>query len=406
MSKSVVVSNGYGQFHLARLAENLERQGRLSRLLTGAYVPRPVQRIVKNISPGQAIRRLVDRGLEIPDASIRSFWPGELPHQLAQRMRHRGFSRAADFFVRLSLDGYASWASARLSETQGAGIYHFRAGMGGKSVEKARSMGMKTLCDHSIAHPRLLAGLVDGSGDRAATLNSLWSRVEADMAQADGVIVNSDFVASTCLAEGMLASKIRVAYTGVDPTFLAAIDEHVSEGRFDHTQVAFAGTLERRKGIDAVVSASMHFSRSDLEWSLIGEWEPDAINLRKLVPTYVLQLPKLPRNQLARILAATTVFVFPSRAEGSARVVAEALAAGCFVITTLNTGSIVRDGIDGKIVDVGDPLAIASAVREYLAVPADERRRISAETMRYARSRLSEASYTSSVIDAYEALAV
>ena len=55
------------------------------------------------------------------------------------------------------------------------------------------------------------------------------------------------------------------------------------------------------------------------------------------------------------------VFVFPSYAEGSARAVFEALACGCYVITTPNSGSIVEDGVHGALVPP-DPEAIAAAI--------------------------------------------
>ena len=45
------------------------------------------------------------------------------------------------------------------------------------------------------------------------------------------------------------------------------------------------------------------------------------------------------------------IFLFPSFAEGSARVIFEAMAAGCYIITTNNSGSIVKDGIHGAIID-------------------------------------------------------
>ena len=43
----------------------------------------------------------------------------------------------------------------------------------------------------------------------------------------------------------------------------------------------------------------------------------------------------------------------PASVEGSARVVFEALAAGCYVITTPNAGSIVKDEVHGALVEPG-----------------------------------------------------
>ena len=60
----------------------------------------------------------------------------------------------------------------------------------------------------------------------------------------------------------------------------------------------------------------------------------------------------------ARFYGQADVFVFPSIVEGSANTNYEAMAAGLPVITTLNAGSVVRDGIDGFIVPIRDPDAI------------------------------------------------
>jgi glycosyltransferase involved in cell wall biosynthesis len=48
------------------------------------------------------------------------------------------------------------------------------------------------------------------------------------------------------------------------------------------------------------------------------------------------------------------IFIFPSLLEGSAKAVYEAMSYGLPVITTENAGSIIEDGKDGFIVDIGD----------------------------------------------------
>jgi glycosyltransferase involved in cell wall biosynthesis len=62
---------------------------------------------------------------------------------------------------------------------------------------------------------------------------------------------------------------------------------------------------------------------------------------------------------MAEHYAWADLFLLPSICEGSATVCYEALAAGLPVITTENAGSVVRDGIDGFIVPIRDPGAIA-----------------------------------------------
>jgi glycosyltransferase involved in cell wall biosynthesis len=62
-------------------------------------------------------------------------------------------------------------------------------------------------------------------------------------------------------------------------------------------------------------------------------------------------------------------FLLPSLCEGSATVTYEALAYGLPVICTPNTGSVVRDGIEGFVVPIRDPNAIAGRIEELAANP-------------------------------------
>lgn len=71
-------------------------------------------------------------------------------------------------------------------------------------------------------------------------------------------------------------------------------------------------------------------------------------------------LGRVPRAEMKDLYNWADVFVLPSICEGSAMVTYEALLAGIPTITTDNSGSIVRDGIDGAIVPIREIDAIAN----------------------------------------------
>ena len=58
----------------------------------------------------------------------------------------------------------------------------------------------------------------------------------------------------------------------------------------------------------------------------------------------------------------TDVLVLPTLCEGSATVTYEALASGVPVITTENSGSVVREGIDGFVVPIRDAVSLAEKI--------------------------------------------
>ena len=69
-----------------------------------------------------------------------------------------------------------------------------------------------------------------------------------------------------------------------------------------------------------------------------------------------------------KFIARAQLFLLTSRYEGFGNVLIEAMACGVPVIATASSGTrdIVRDGIDGRLVDVHSPHSIAAAVVEVL----------------------------------------
>ena len=78
------------------------------------------------------------------------------------------------------------------------------------------------------------------------------------------------------------------------------------------------------------------------------------------------------RNDRAELLAAADVCVMPSRFEPFGTVMAEAWSAGTPLITAAAQGPLayVKDGINGLMVPIDDPLALAAAVRRVISDPA------------------------------------
>ncbi|MCK4375945.1 MAG: glycosyltransferase family 4 protein, partial [Candidatus Brocadiae bacterium] len=88
--------------------------------------------------------------------------------------------------------------------------------------------------------------------------------------------------------------------------------------------------------------------------------------LMSACPANVEVVGPVPRDEVMMHYRWADVFCLPSICEGSATVTYEALAAGLPVVTTSNTGSIVRDGVEGFIVPIRDSDAIADALARLL----------------------------------------
>lgn len=114
----------------------------------------------------------------------------------------------------------------------------------------------------------------------------------------------------------------------------------------------FAGTLCLRKGIQYVAECAKQMAGS-VEFSAVG---PSILSesAMKEVGRHIKIVGSVPRSEMKLYWEWADVLILPSLCEGSATVTYEALSAGVPVICTNETGSVVKDGVDGFIVEARD----------------------------------------------------
>jgi glycosyltransferase involved in cell wall biosynthesis len=94
-------------------------------------------------------------------------------------------------------------------------------------------------------------------------------------------------------------------------------------------------------------------------------------SMRPILPKYrdlpIEWAPPLPHSQLAERLRGADIFVLPSLEEGLVRTALEAMACGLPVVLTPHTGAndLVVPGVNGEVVPIRDPQAIADAVLKW-----------------------------------------
>lgn len=411
---SVIVSNGFNRFHMAVAAASLARTGALSLFVTGAY-PTPGLRRAARYLPRRAFGKLLGRNENVPDDLVRPLWWTELPHLLGQTLERR-FGRSAFSQALLTMGmrsyGRAACRIVREGAARGARIYHFRAGYGGASLREARRLGLITVCDHSAVHPALFEYTgVHGGAFPASPLpppaDAFWAAVQSDIDEADIVLVNSDFVRETFAFQKFDLSKVRVIYLGIDEQFLSRIPSRpVAPASVVKTlHLLFAGAFSKRKGAIELLEALAMLPDLDWQLSIVGQVDADirTAYAAPLTAPRICELGWIARDELAVRMTEADIFVFPSLGDGSARVVFEALACGCYVVTTPNAGSIVRDGIHGALVPPGVPDALADALRKA----ASNRQRlleIGAENARLIYANYGQTRYGEQLADLYHSL--
>jgi glycosyltransferase involved in cell wall biosynthesis len=216
----------------------------------------------------------------------------------------------------------------------------------------ARECGLVGVLDVPSAHEYVRREL-EREGVR--TTDRITSRVHAERALTHRILAPSDFVVRCLVEHGVEQKKIlRLPYGANVRDDLAD-----AERRERVFRTLFVGAVGPGKGVRYLLDAWRAVALPDAELLLVGGAGPYGRQLLRRSGGKVRWLGQVSRTEAVAWFTRSDVFVLPSLAEGSALVTYEAMAAGLPVITTPNSGSIVRDGIDGFIVPPRDVEALA-----------------------------------------------
>jgi glycogen synthase len=147
------------------------------------------------------------------------------------------------------------------------------------------------------------------------------------------------------------------------------------------TDVIFSGTLTAKKGIISLIRAWHRVveAHPSARLRVFGKDTPRAGGssmlefLRGELPAAVRSTVSFHghthRDQLLTELARARVAVFPSYAEAFAMAPLEAMAAGCPTVYSLRGSGpeLIEEGVDGLLVEPGDPEQIAASINRVLA---------------------------------------
>jgi len=196
----------------------------------------------------------------------------------------------------------------------------------------------------------------------------LEERERQEWQLADCIVGGSEFVAGGLRQCGVPEGKIRVVPYGVDPTRFALNTPLTQKQRSGPLRVLFVGRVSVMKGTPDLLHALALLGPNWVHARLIGGVDLDNRKLQAFSKVAEI-VGYVPRTELGAHYRWAEVFCFPSLTEGSATVTYEALMSGVPVVATPNAGAPVRDGVDGVLVPIRDPQALANALQRYLDEP-------------------------------------
>ena len=250
------------------------------------------------------------------------------------------------------------------------------SGCGLYAGKRAQQLGGLHICDRGSSHIRMQDELLYEEYKRyGAPWHGIDQRTiakeEAEYEQANWISVPSQFCVDSFLANGVSASKVvKIPYGARLERFYPS--HPIASKQDDEFRVLFVGQGGPRKGFIDLLKAFSLLQYPRKRLTLIGSLSSEAqALLGQIAPSHVEFLGIVPNTQLRDHYRHASVFVLPSVEEGLAMVMGEAMACGCPVIASTNTGAadLFTDGQEGFIVPIRSPGVIADRLQQLADEP-------------------------------------
>lgn len=348
-----------------------------------------------------AVRALYDRGFlkiavsygnksDLPRSNLFSL-PGNPAKLLFFLPRH---------YYRPLRKGFLDFVTSRIILKKGCNIFHGWNNQALRSIKAAKKIGAKTILECGSTHRDFREKIIKeeyksfGMDIVEPPEYARESSLE-EISLSDSIFLPSEFARKTFIEAGVSKDKLFVINRGADLEKFKP--DVVKDKKF---RVLFAGRLSLRKGIQYLLEAWKELKIRDAELVLVGSISDDIKPfLSKYSDTGNIIFKGFLKDP-SEIYKKSSIFVFPSLEEGSAKVTYEAMAAGLPVVTTENSGSVVRNGLEGFLIPIRDAEAIKDKISYFFDNPG-EIDRMSKNAQEHIK-RFTWNNYRNSLMDAYD----
>ena len=268
---------------------------------------------------------------------------------------------------------YLDWIASRHLETGRYDFFHSWSGDCLQTLRVAKKRKIPSLIEIPTWHRGSQRS--EDRGQRTENRKGWKSRLLLERERfleeyelATLVVVLSEKAAESFRAANFPDEKLFYLPRGVDVDRFKPGSEPDGRKRPPIFRAIFSGALIERKGIHHLLEAWHRLNLPNAELWLLGSVHEEAKPYLKKFGRDNVHVLGFKRD-LENYLNQGSVYVFPSRLEGSAKTIYEAAACGLPMITTREAGDVVHDGVEGIIVQPGDVDAIAAAIEHLYRHP-------------------------------------
>ena len=321
------------------------RPSRLQRLMNRVPQGIPARRITAFTGFGLEYARRLNRAPNTDDRNRAFLWSGR---EFCRRVVAKGFGKAKAVYV---------FNSAGLEILQDAG-----------------RRGLKGIIEQTIAPRAIERVLLREEANRfpdwepfereGSLMDEYCARESAEWAAADLIVCGSEFVRDGIVASGGPKDRCVVVPYGLER---GSVVTQKPNRRSGPLRVLTVGAVCLRKGAPYVLAAARHLgARAEFRMAGAIQVLPEA---EKQVREHIQLTGIIPRSEISSHYEWADVFLLPSLCEGSATVTYEAMFQGLPVVCTPETGSAIRNNVDGFVVPSGNSEAIVEKLEMLAAKP-------------------------------------
>jgi len=370
----VVISVG-GRFHAVQLAEQLYSRGYLARIITTKSW------YVRSLFPSR-------------------YWTAiPAPEYIGTLVRSIPLLRRGGWYSYVKDNLFDALSRKYIPPCD---IYHAWGNYALISMPYARQRGAAVVIERGSTHPyyqdAILREEYERFGVHAERAHpQIIEKGLKEIELADRVIIPSEFVYRTFVAQGVPAEKLAVIPYGFNPSHF-----HPEEKRDEVFRVLFVGNISVQKGVHYLLEAWERLALPNAELVFIGTVEQELRPLLAKHASRIVLRGHVKHEDLYKEYSRASVFMLPSLQEGSALVTYEAMACGLPLLVSENTGSIAIDGEHGFVVPIRSADAISEKLQWMYDHP-DEARAMGTRGREYVQG-FTWSRYADSVIDVYRGL--
>ena len=345
-----VVQTVFGKFHHFHLARQLHQR----EMLAGIFSSYPSFKL---------------RNQGIPMDLVHTFPYLHMSQFAAMRygLGSSAFGLELSWWLALTLDGYVA---DRLPDCD---VFIGISGSGLKTGRLAQKRGGKYICDRGSSHIRYTNEILTEEYRRwgqefEGVYHKHLTREEHEYDQADLITVPSKFARRTYIEMGVPPEKLRHVAYGADLSRFSK----VADPPVDSFEVLCVGHIAFQKGVPYLLEAFEKFRHPRKRLTMVGAVAPEMEQFLKGKQwEHVEFLGNVPHARMKDVMSRSHVVVFPSINDGFGMVIGEAMACGCPVISSENSGGmdLIKDGHEGYVVPIRDSASITDRLEQLAQDP-------------------------------------